>query len=316
MDETFVKSFLTRSLPLGLVVCALAWGQEQKPPEERQPAPGSSNRPQIQQPPPPPPRLPDVRQPGETGWWIGLSGWFPTQKPTFNKGRGASFTDASLVDLQGKPKYAPEAELGLAVGLHNTLRFQYFEAKATGNINSIPQQLHLWEQTYESGTYLATTYKMQHGKMSFDYLTWPFPVESRRFRFKTLWQVQYTAIRAQFDAPKKPIADEAGNPLVDAAGNLISYAGVGTRWFVSPEFGVGAAYYSGRHLRWEANASGWTWPKRNTVWDADTSINFKYGHVELRVGAQAFHFKTSTQAEYYGKGTMGSVFAGVRWYSQ
>src|SRR3954465_10279772 len=99
MDQTFVKSLFTRSLPLGLIVCGMAFGQaqEQKPPEDRQPAPGSSNRPQIQQPPPPPPRLPDVRQPGETGWWIGLTGWFPTQKPDFNKARAATFTDPSLV---------------------------------------------------------------------------------------------------------------------------------------------------------------------------------------------------------------------------
>jgi hypothetical protein len=313
-----VKSSRTRFLPIGLLVCATAWGQaqEQKPPEERTLPPGSASRPTIQQPPPPPPRLPDVRQPGETGWWLGLYSSFPTQHPTFDKGRGAAFTEASRVEMQGKPKYAPGAELGLAVGLHNTLRFSYSDTRASGVIESIPTTLRLWDQTYEAGTYLATSYRLQSGKMSFDYLTWPFPVESRRFRLKTLWQVQWTQIRTSFDAPRKPIFDESGFPIVDAAGNPISYVGIGSRWFVSPQFGLGAAYYSGRHFRWEANASGWTWPHRNTIWDADTSVNLRYGHFELRVGAKAQHFKTSTQAEFYGIGTLGSAFAGIRWYSQ
>jgi hypothetical protein len=318
MDDEYVKSSRTGILCLGLLVCGSLWGQAQpqKPPEERQAPPGSASRPTIQQPPPPPPKLPDVRQQGETGWWAGINAWVPTQRPVFDKGHGAAFTEPSHVELQGKPKYAPGAELGLAVGLHNTLRFTYFETKASGNIESIPTTLHLWSQTYEPGTYLATSYKLQNGKISFDYLTWPFPVESRRFRLKTLWQIQYTSIRTVFDAPKKPIFDEFGNLILDASGNPISYAGIGSRWFVSPEFGLGAAYYSGRHVRWEANASGWTFPHRNTVWDADTSLNFKYGHVELRVGAKAFHFKTTTQAEHFSKGTIGSAFVGVRWYSQ
>jgi hypothetical protein len=319
MDQQHVKSFRTGILCLGLLVCGNLWGQAQptKPPEERQAPPGSASRPTIQQPPPPPPKLPDVRQQGETGWWIGLNGWLPTQKPIFDKGKGATFTEAARVEMQGKPKYAEGAEVGFAVGLHNTLRFTYFETKASGNITSIPTTLQLWGQTYQPGTFLATNYRLQNGKISFDYLTWPYPIESRRFRLKTLWQVQYTSIRTAFDAPLLPLFDPTtGAPILDASGNPISYAGIGSRWFVSPEFGLNTTYYSGRHVRFEANASGWTFPHRNTIWDADASMNFKYGHIELRVGGKAFHFKTSTKAEYYGIGTMGSAFVGVRWYSQ
>src|SRR4051794_38231867 len=168
MGDEYVKSTPTGILCLGLLVCGTAWGQAQspKPPEERQAPPGSASRPTIQQPPPPPPKLPDVRQQGETGWWAGLNVWFPTQKPVFDKGREATFTEPSRVELQGKPKYVPGAELGLAVGLHNTLRFTFFQSQAAGNIESIPTTLHLWGQTYEPGTYLATTYKLQNGKIS------------------------------------------------------------------------------------------------------------------------------------------------------
>ena len=113
--------------------------------------------------------------------------------------------------------------------------------------------------------------------------------------------------RTVFDAPKAPLFDPTtGAPLVDASGNPISYAGIGTKWFIYPEFGLGTAYYYGRHFRWEANASGFTWPHHSTVWDADTSANFKYGHLELRIGAKGFHFKTSTNADFYSKGTFAS----------
>jgi len=314
-----VKSSRTGILCLGLLACGTLWGQAQQPPkpEDRQAPPGSASRPTIQQPPPPPPKLPDVRQQGETGWWIGVNVGFPKQQPSFDKGRGATFTEPSMVEMQGTPKYAGNVELGAAVGLHNTLRFSYNDIRATGNIQSTPGTLHLWDQTYDPGTYLATTYRVQNAKASFDFLTWPYPVESRRFRLKTLWQVQYTSIRTVFDAPKAPLFDPTtGAPLVDASGNPISYAGIGTKWFIYPEFGLGAAYYAGRHFRWEANGAGFTWPHHSTVWDADTSANFKYGHLELRVGAKAFHFKTSTNADFYGKGTFASAFVGVRWYSQ
>src|SRR5947209_13897251 len=234
-------------------------------------------RPTIQQPPPPPPKVPDVRQPGETGWWIGLTGWFPTEKPYIQKGRGATFTDSGNLQFQGTPKFSDGAEIGIAMGLHNALRFNYFESRAAGNIPSIPNQVQLWNQTYEAGTFVTTNYRIQRGVISFDYLTWPYPVESRRFRLKTLWQVQYTGIRSVFDAPKKPVVDVNGNPIVDASGNLISYAGEGSRWFIYPEFGLGAAYFSGRHLRLRANGSGFAFPHKNTVWDADASANLKYG---------------------------------------
>jgi hypothetical protein len=318
MDQEYVKSSPIGSLCLALLVCGTLWGQAQptKPPEDRQAPPGTASRPTIQQPPPPPPKLPDVRQQGETGWWVGIYGWLPTQKPVFDKGKGATFTEASRVEMQGKPKYAAGAEAGFAVGLHNTLHFSYFETKASGNVESIPTTLHLWDQTYEPGTYLATNYRLQNGKVSFEYLTWPYPVESRRFRLKTLWQIQYTSIRSSFDAPKKSIFDENGNLILDAAGNPISYSGIGSRWFISPEFGLSTTYYSGRHVRFEASAAGWTFPHHNSVWDADASVNFKYGHVELRIGGKGFHFKTSTKSDYFSRGTMGSAFVGVRWYSQ
>ena len=142
-------------------------------------------------------------------------------------------------------------------------------------------------------------------------------MESRRFRLKTLWQVQYTSIRTVFDAPKAPLFDPTtGAPLVDASGNPISYAGIGSKWFISPGIRLGdvilqpAATSAGKRTR-----PAGTLPHHNTVWDADTSANFKYGHLELRVGAKAFHFKTSTKRIFTARALSArhsSAFAGIR----
>jgi hypothetical protein len=326
-----VKSLRT-ALTCAGILCFAAWtagAQGQQNPQEEHPLPpGSSSLPKVQAPPPPPPKVPDVRQPGETGWWVEFGGWFPTQQPVQNAGHAfspnpvtelsttVSGTIVPYIQLQGKPKLAESAEVGIALGLHNALRFSYWESRASGDIPSIANNFQAWGQTYAAGTWISTNYRIQNAKISFDYLTWPYPVESRRFRLKTLWQVQYTGIRTGFDAPQLPLVDNTGAPIVDANGNPISYAAIGSRWFIYPEFGLEAQYFSGRHLRLEANASGFAFPHKDTVWDADASANLRFGKIEFRLGAKAFHFKTSPQAEYYMRGTPAGAFVGVRWHSE
>jgi hypothetical protein len=296
-----------------LVLCAIPGAAQEEKPEARLPPPPIPR--DIQQAPALPPKAPDVRQPGETGFYIGILTWIPRGTPFMNRGRGAAFDDQSYIDLQGKPKLDRGVEVGMALGAHNTLRMNVMESRASGDVTAT-KDLQLWEQTYDSGEYLTTDYRLRAGYLSFDYLTWPYPVESRRFRLKTLWQLRYTAVRTGFDAPKKSLLDEFDQPLVDASGNLLSYAAKGEKWFLSPAFGLGVAYYAGRHFRVEANGSGYTWPRRNTLWDTDASANLRFGHFEFRVGAKAFHFKTSTKDDFYMRGTVASGFVGLRWYSQ
>jgi hypothetical protein len=281
------------------------------PPEQ---TPLAQPRTGIRQPPPPLPKVPDIRQPGETGWWVGVNAWFPTETPVIDKGHGAAFTQPSLTKLQGKPKFTQGAEVGIALGLHNALRLSYFQSRASGDfVNAVDTQL--WSHLYPAGGYVSTNYKTQNLKLSFEYLTWPYPVESRRFRLKSLWQVQYTDVRTVFDLPLLPLVDSTGTPLADASGNPLSYAGQGTRAFVSPTLGLGASEYVTRNFRLEANATGFAIPHHFTIYDTDASANLRFGHFELKLGAKAFHLKTSTQAEFFVRNTMASAFIGLRWYS-
>lgn len=261
------------------------------------------------------PKYPDVRMPSETGWSIGLSLWEPREHPIFNRGLAATFPQSSLVTMQGTPKFADGADFGVALGQHNALRISWFTARAAGDFTG-GQDLTLWNQTYTAGTLISTNYTVQNLKISFDYLSWPYPVESRRFRLLTLWQLQYTSVRTAFDAPALPLVDSSGNPLIDASGNPLSYAGQGTNWFISPTFGLGAHYFVSKNLRLEANADGFAIPHHWTIWDFDASLNYRIGHVEVRAGAKAFHFKTSTGGEYFIHNTMLSPMVSVRWYSE
>ena len=264
--------------------------------------------------PPPPPKVPDVRRPGEAGWWIGLEGWFPTQQPIFNKGAQSNYTDSSLITMQGRPKEAENVEFGFAVGLHNTLKLNYTDFRAAGDFTT-PVDVVAWSQTYTAGTYVSTNYRTQSIRLSYEYLTWPYPVGSRKFRLKTLWQVQYTQIDSTFDSPLE-YYDSNGNPVLDTNGIPVKLSAGRYRHIFSPMFGLGTYYYPSRHFRVEFNGSGFGWPHRFSIWDTDGSLNIRVvPHFEIRLGGRAFGFKTSPNASYFLKGIFASAFVGVRWYS-
>ncbi|HUK18872.1 MAG TPA: hypothetical protein VLW65_20775 [Bryobacteraceae bacterium] len=305
---------------IGLLCFCLAAIAQQPPPSQApapqaQPvAPAQVGQPTIQAPPELP-KYPDVRMPGEYGFWIGLGAGIPQGQPVFNVGRNSGVTTSSLVTMQGTPKMAESADFGVALGLHNALRFSYFTTRSAGDFTN-PQDLTLWYQPYSSGNLISTNYQLTDLKLSFDYLTWPYPVESRRFRLKTLWQVQYVSVKSGFDAPLLPTTDINGNPLVDVNGNPITYMASGTRWYITPTLGLGTTYFLTRNVRLEAEATGFTIPHHTTTWDVDASVNFRLGHFELGAGARGFHFKTSTDGPYYLRGTLYSPVVQIRWFSE
>ncbi len=265
--------------------------------------------------PPELPKYPDVRMPGESGVWFGFALSEPTNNPSFDKGRNSGVTTSSLVTFQGVPKLGESAEIGVAMGLHNALVVSGFNTRSAGDFTSTTA-LTLWSQPYEPGVLISTNYHLQDLKVSFEYLTWPYPVGSRHFRLKTLWQVQYVNVATGFDAPLLPITGSGGAPLFGANGQPVSYKVSGSRWFLSPTLGLGATEYLSKFLRLELNASGFTLPQRWTIWDTDASINLRLGHFELGGGARAFHFKTSTNGPYYVRGTLIVPQVALRWYSK
>jgi hypothetical protein len=257
--------------------------------------------------PPAPPKVVDVRMPGEAGYFVGVTGWLPIGQMWVDKGRATTFTDPSKLQLAGKSKGAIGAEIGIAAGLHNSIRISYFNTKLSGSTTAANEMV-IFSQTYSPGDQLTTNAKLSDYKLSYEYLTWPYPVEARHFRLKTLWQVQYIAMKTVFDAPIR-------SATPDSAGNVTSFSALGSKGYITPAFGLGVHEYATRNFRLEANVSGFMLPHRWHLLDSDATIAYRAGHLELRAGGKGFIFRTSPKTDYFFRGTVGGVFVGVRWYS-
>ncbi|MGP8247323.1 MAG: hypothetical protein ACLQVN_22765 [Bryobacteraceae bacterium] len=293
-------------------------GEPQTPPQQQPAAQQPSGTPggPIVQAAPELPKYPDVRLPGESGWWVGFTAWLPQQAPTFNKGEASNFTNLSKVTMAGTPKFAIGAEFGIAVGLHNFLRLSGFEVRSAGDFTAA-SDLTLWGSNYNSGWLMSSDYQLRDVKLSFEYLTWPYPVESRKVRVHTLYQIHYVTVRSGFDAPTQPLYDSAGNPLENSSGQAITFQASGTKWFVSPALGVGLSYYVTPRLRVEANGAGFLIPHHFAVADTDASVNYRIlGQLELGVGGKFYDYKTTTKAAYFQTGYLGSVAVSLKWYSK
>lgn len=274
--------------------------QDQQPPDQQP----ESRRLKL---PPAPPKVTDVRMPGEAGWFIGLTGWLPAGNIYVDKGDDASFTGATHLQMQGRAKNSFGAEFGVAAGLHNSLRFSYFFSKKSGS-TKIGSDLVIFSQPYSKGDEVSTNSKLSNYKISYEYLTWPYPVEARHFRLKTLYQVQYVVVKGVFDAPVK-------SSTPDSSGTLNDYSALGSKGFFTPAFGLGIHEYASRNFRFEANASGFGLPGHWYLIDTDATIAYRASKIEVRAGVKGFAFRTSTSSDYFFRGAQGGLYVGLRWYS-
>jgi len=279
--------------------------QPQQPPAETPPQ--TEPQPQRLRLPPPPPKVVDVRMPGEAGYYVGITGWLPIGQIWTDKGHAASFTDPSKLQLAGNAQASPAVEIGIAAGLHNSLRVSYFSTKRSGTTTAANEMV-IFSQPYAAGDQLSTNGKISDYKLSYEYLTWPYPVEARHFRLKTLYQVQYIEVKTVFDAPVL-------SATPDSSGNFTSYSTLGSKGYITPALGLGVHEYATRYFRLEANVSGFMLPHRWQLLDSDATIAYRVGKIELRAGAKGFIFRTSPKSDYFYRGTVGGVMFGVRWYS-
>ena len=312
MVEAYVKISRTGLLCLVFLSAQALASAQQDPPQQQTPPQPQTQDPQQPESgrlrlPPVPPKVIDVRMPGEAGWFIGLTAWLPIGKTYTDKGTLTTFTDPSLLQMQGKSRGAFGLDFGVAAGLHNSVRFSYFFNKQNGN-TTLDHNLVVFAQGYNAGDVVSTNSKLTNYKLSYEYLTWPYPVEARHFRLKTLFQVQYTGVRAIFDAPVK-------SSTPDSNGILSDYSTLGTKGFITPALGLGLHAYASRNFRFEANVSGFAWPHSFHLLDTDAAIAYRAGKIELRGGAKGFIFRTSPKHDYFYRGSVAGLFVGLRWYS-
>jgi hypothetical protein len=309
MGKTLILA--VRSLSACLL-CAFITGQPATAQQPAAPVAPPAQQTATQAPAPTTPPPPVIMQPGQfngsDSWSITLQEWLAVGHPVMGTGHVNDSGEPSTLDYAGHPRPIPGAVLTIPIGKqhHHALHASYFRVQGIGN-SIAPANVILFGVNYYTGDYLAVHYTMQNARVGFDYLSWPFPVKDSKFHIKTLYDITYTTILTSVDAPYR-------HGTTDASGNLINTNGQGTDWFIYPSFGLGIDYLFSHKLRFEGRASGFIFPHRSTIYDAEASLNYRLGKFEVEGGLKTFHFKTSPGRNEYVLSTYPGVYVGLRWY--
>jgi hypothetical protein len=287
-----------------LLVCifvAVA-GLAQKPPEHQAPPPSEAPPPPPVIATTPPPKEPAVLEDG--GFSIQPIYWFSKEQPALHGGKVA--TTFESLDYPGNSNRPLGGEIGIPTGHSNTLRISYFRVQ--GNANSTAgQDVFLFGEGFKAGDYLSANYLVQSAKISWDYLSYTWHKPHTNIRLKTLYELQYVNIGTNIAAPFKA-------PTSDANGNVDTNMATGTKTLFYPTVGMALGSMLGKHFRWEIRGSGFGLPHRANIWDAQGTIAFRFGPVEILGGEKAYHFKTSPQSEQYFVQTLQGAYVGIRYY--
>jgi hypothetical protein len=307
-----VNSYFQRKL-VGLCLASFVIAPQclaqQPAPQPAPPAATTQVQPsQSQSSPPTTPASNSERYPEDGDFSLQVFYWYSMQNFDM-RGGAANTVTGSSPDLNFQSVYArsPGAEASVPLG-HNFLRLSYFQIAGAGHTIA-PTYLTLFSQAYNPGDYLNTTNKVQNVKLSFDFMSFPFPAKSTGIRIRTLWEVQYTDVKGFIDAPYKPYPlNSAGVP------QTTSYAVNGGYDIVYPSFGIGIEDAISKNLLIEANASGFAFPHRSDIWDAAADLKYSFGPIELAVGVKGFHLKSSPRNDQYYVGTFDGAYVGLQWH--
>ena len=186
--------------------------------------------------------------------------------------------------------------LSIPTSRENSLQVTYFRKVSQGN-SVLTQDSSFFGNVFSSGDVLATHYTLQAFKVSWNYLTYPYPSNGAKFRLKTLYEVQYVTMHSVFDAP----ADANATPTE------------GRKSIILPTLGIGIEYHPAKHVLLEVKGSGFGIPGHSNIWDTEANLVFRAGHLELVLGGKAFHFKTSPTKDNYFYDTLYGPYGGLRY---
>jgi hypothetical protein len=296
------SSIASIALLLGMSLTAFA--QDASPPAQTPPAPSppaQSNSGQIRRPSRD--LEPYIIEDG--GLSLELFYWMTPNRPRLRGGSLVDNPDDYNIALPGGWKDTPGAVLSFPAGRQHTLRVSYFRTKGSGGFTT-DKDLPIFGVGYTAGDFLTAQYKIQNGKVTWDFLSYTFP--STRIRFKTLWSAQYTTITTTLDAPFKDLTVDPATLVVN--GNQ----GIARKQLFSPLFGIGFGQAVSKHFRWEVNTSGFGLPHKASTWDAEATAAIRAGHFELLVGEKVFSIKTTPHDDAYMRVKLAGAYGGVRFY--
>ena len=234
-------------------------------------------------------------------WFVEAVYWLPSAQPDLRGGRAA--TAFSDLDYPKDTRSSPGLDLSIPVSSTGMLRVSAFEMRGSGNVPSV-QSVTLFGTPFLQGDLINTTYTITNVKVSLEDLLYPFPrKEGQKFRFKTLWEVQYTNMKSNYSALE-----------TDSSGNTTTNTVQGARYVVYPTLGMAVEYNLSPQFKLNVEASGFSIPHHATIWDGGGSLSYRRGRVEVTVGEKAFHFSTSAKSDQFFRTTLLGPYAAVRWY--
>ena len=243
-------------------------------------------------------------EPGpDQSWSFELFYWLTRANPDLKT--GAAATDFEALNSLGKSKPAPGAELSLRLTSNDVLRVSVFQMHGNSTTTA-SQALDLFTTTIAAGDYLASTYTISAVKASFEDLLYPFPVRGRKLRFKSLWEVQAAKIYSRIDAP-------FDTSLVASSGTGVFPSATGSKYVILPALGGAIQYAPTEKVYMEVRASGFGIPHHQDTLDAEGSIGYRIGQVQIVGGGKLYKFKTSPQGTEYFTGMVSGGYVGLRW---
>lgn len=253
-------------------------------------------KPTVQLPVPrPPPPVTTERDTGGDNFSIEPFYWLSRSAPTVAQGHANTDFDPGALGFPGHSKAAEGVFVTVPTGHENSFEFRFFQAKGQGN-SVLATTDQFFTTQYAIGDVLATNWRVSSYKLSWNYLTYPFPSAGAKFRFKTLYEFQYAAVRGSFDAP----ADVNAVPTE------------GIKSIIRPTLGAGIEYHLARRVRFEAKLSGMGFPHHGDLYDGEASLTAGGPHFELLAGARIFHLKTSPTSDQYYTQTLWGPYLGLR----
>jgi hypothetical protein len=268
----------------------------QQPPQPAPaPAPAPATPPAVTTPPAPPrPRVPPDQK-IENMWSGAVYYWKASGPPMLRGGVPSSDAGAQFLNLTGPPHQPLGVEITTPAGRFDRFEFSGFQTTGTGSDTAV-RNLNLYQTFIPAGDLLYTYYKTRNFKASWNYLTYPAPPDTK-WRFKTLWEVQYVSVAPEVDAFFDPSLPSAK----------------GTRSILLPTIGVGLEYVHSAKFRFEVRGSGMLIPHHADIADTQADVVYRVGHLEIFLGGKYYHFKTSPQNQDYVVQSLWGPYGGLRW---
>jgi hypothetical protein len=199
----------------------------------------------------------------------------------------------------------PGVRMSIPAGRGSNVQLEYFQLRSHG-FTTTPADSVYWSVAYAKGDALETMYKLRMGRLSWNYLSMPFPAESGKFRLKTLWEVTAAELKTKTYAYKKS--------MTDSDGNYVEVTGEGSKTVVLPTLGLALESRISPRLRWEIRGSGMMYPRRSQIWNAEAYVGYRRNNLEFVAGAKGFGFKSSPRGEQYLRQRVLGGFVGVNLY--